>query len=330
MIEVTHSRGTYQVHFEQSVAEIHADATLIDENVFRLWGSQLALSCPVYVVPSGESSKSVTEFGHAHEFIAAIPVSRSGQIAVIGGGVAGDLGGFVAATYMRGIRYTQIPTTLLAMVDSSVGGKVAIDLDAGKNLVGSFYPPESVTISTAFLQTLPERQVRNGLAEAWKTAFIMDESLITRCEHPENFEELVRRCVQHKAEVVMEDEFETTGRRAILNFGHTIGHAIEAAMGYEQVLHGEAVAIGMALEASLGERLGLTQQGTADQIRQMLRSAGFELHNPCQGRAQHLIDLMKRDKKATSGGLSFSLLERIGACKLVRDVPESLVREVIE
>ncbi|HMS55530.1 MAG TPA: 3-dehydroquinate synthase [Fimbriimonadaceae bacterium] len=330
MIEVSHSRGTYQIRFDSVVSAIQSDAALVDEHVFKLWGSRLELTCPVYVVPAGETSKSINEFGRIQEFLAAVPVRRSGQIAVIGGGVTGDLGGFVASTYMRGIRYLQIPTTLLAMVDSSVGGKVAVDLDAGKNLVGSFYPPESVVIATEFLSTLPARQVKNGMAEAWKTAFIMDESLLPLCEKPGDYQDLVSRCVTHKRTVVMEDEFEVTGRRAILNFGHTIGHAIEAATGYESLLHGEAVAIGMSLEALLGERMGVTQEGTAEFVTEKLQLAGFELDNPCKGRTEHLIELMKRDKKATRAGLSFAFLERIGACKLVHDVPETLVREVME
>lgn len=333
MIEVCSRFGTYSVNLESvdrlasHIANVRA--VVIDENVQRLWSERLRLNAPSYVVPSGESSKSVSEFGKIQDFLAKLPLSRSDRLAVVGGGVVGDLGGFVAATYMRGVRYVQVPTTLLAMVDSSVGGKVAIDLDAGKNLVGSFYPPSEVLISLDFLQTLPPRQIKNGMAEVFKYAFILDSGLIDKLVTSEpDYPSLIPACVKLKAKVVQEDEYETNGLRAILNFGHTVGHAIESALEYRDILHGEAVAIGMAFEARLGERLGLTESGTADEVASLLEGAGFSLEIP-EIDPDTLLRTMRRDKKASRNGLAFALLERIGACKLVDDIPESLVREVL-
>jgi 3-dehydroquinate synthase len=260
--------------------------------------------------------------------LAQLPLNRNQSLAAVGGGVVGDLGGFVAATYMRGVRYLQVPTTLLAMVDSSVGGKVAIDLDSGKNLVGAFYPPTEVLVAPEFISTLPERQVRNGMAEVWKYAFVLDMSLAQDVASGWN-REVIERCIELKRSVVEEDEFDTTGRRAVLNFGHTVGHAIETALAYRDILHGEAIAIGMRLEAMIGERLGITAPGTAEAIAQALGGAGFDLENPCRDATDVLLNLMVRDKKAESRKLAFSLLTELGACKLVNDVPESVVEEVL-
>jgi 3-dehydroquinate synthase len=251
-----------------------------------------------------------------------------------GGGVVGDLAGFLAATYLRGVPFIQVPTTLLAQVDSSVGGKVGIDLPEGKNLVGAFYPPTSVQIPLECLHTLPERELRNGSAEVLKYGLIQDAALWHELEEPlgvgtPRLETVVRRCIELKAEVVAEDELETTGRRAILNFGHTIGHALEHRYEYGTLLHGEAISVGMVAEARLGELLGMTPAGTAVAIAKRFEAWGLPTTDPALQEPDSLIDAMRGDKKAQDGRLAFSLLEGIGACKLVEQVDEQVVRRAL-
>lgn len=278
---------------------------------------------PTLVLSPGEATKSLGTFGEALGWLATSGASRRTTVVALGGGVVGDLAGFVAAAYMRGVPCLQIPTTLLAMVDSSVGGKVAVDLPEGKNLAGAFWPPSEVRLPLDALDTLPPRQRTNGMAEVLKYGFILDAPLL---DAPLD----VLRCVALKAQVVEEDEHETTGRRAILNFGHTVGHAIERLTGYGPVLHGEAIAVGMAVEAVLGERLGVTAPGTADVVRETLERHGLSTRHPIVREAGGMLAAMRGDKKAVGGRLAFSLLTRIGECKLVADVPEDDVRRVLE
>jgi 3-dehydroquinate synthase len=248
----------------------------------------------------------------------------------LGGGVVGDLAGFVAATYMRGVPLVQIPTSLLAQVDSSVGGKVGIDLPEGKNMVGAFYPPERVSICTETLDTLSQREFDNGMAEVWKAGFILDRSLVDRLVAKSlTRDEMVQRCIEIKRQVVEADEFETNGERAKLNFGHTVGHAVEKLTGYGPVLHGEAISIGMVIEARLGEAIGLSEPGTHDAVEECLGSQGLPTTSLVLRNIDMLIETMRRDKKASGGRLAFSLLTHIGGCKLVEDVPESDVRKVL-
>jgi 3-dehydroquinate synthase len=214
------------------------------------------------------------------------------------------------------------------MVDSSVGGKVAIDLPEGKNLAGAFWPPCEVRIPFDALDSLPERQRINGIAEVLKYGFIMDSPLL---EDPLNdLRTTVLRCVTLKAQIVEEDEHETNGRRAILNFGHTVGHAIERLTGYGPILHGEAIAVGMTVESVLGERLGITPSGTADMVRHTLRQYGLPTEHPVVRDIEPMLAAMRGDKKAVGGRLAFSLLTCVGDCKLVADVPEDDVRHVLE
>jgi 3-dehydroquinate synthase len=270
----------------------------------------------------------------AHSWLAQNRASRKSNLLAFGGGVIGDLAGFVAATYMRGIDLIQIPTSLLAMVDSSVGGKVAIDIPEGKNLVGAFYPPKSVAIPLEALATLPERHLLNGMAEVWKYAFIGNLELLSLLEvaggQKPPIREVVERCVRQKAEVVREDEFDLTGHRAALNFGHTVGHALETYLEYEDLLHGEAIAIGMVVESKLAERLGVSEPDLASTIEQKLQKAGFKTSHPALKDGESLINLMGLDKKATSGGLAFSLVPRIGECKLTENVPIDAVRSTLQ
>ena len=315
--------GSYQVLIG-SLADIpEMDVALVDANVHRLWADRLNLPKRVRVIPSGEQSKSFSVLEATTEWLGSSGVTREDRLLVLGGGVTGDLGGLVAGLYMRGIPYVQVPTTLLAMVDSSVGGKVAIDLGSGKNLAGMFYPPTAVYIATDFLSTLPVRQIRNGMAEVLKYGFIIDTELLTTLDlNSDNRDHasLIRRCVELKANVVEQDEMDVTGLRAILNFGHTIGHAVELLTGYSEVLHGEAISIGMVVEARLGELLGITSPQTSKTISERLLKEGLPVTHPCLAEADQIVNALQADKKTGRHGLAFSLLTRIGECKLVKSI----------
>ncbi|MBX7132981.1 MAG: 3-dehydroquinate synthase [Fimbriimonadaceae bacterium] len=308
---------------------VPADAIVFtDENVARHWP---VAAQQTVVLPPGEHTKSVEFFEFCHRKLAELRATRKTPLVAFGGGVIGDLVGFVAATYMRGVPYIQVPTTLLAQVDSSVGGKVAIDLPEGKNLVGAFYTPREVLVSTEYLSTLDPREYDNGMAEVWKYGAIMDAEFFEMLEPGAMAQDaLVRRCVKLKAKVVEADEFETTGLRAILNFGHTIGHAIEKVENYAGHKHGEAIAMGMVAEAKLGEALGMTPPGTSQKIEQALSGQRLPTRIPRNHSADALLQAMAIDKKAGPDGLAFSLLTRLGACKLVQNVDEASVREVLE
>lgn len=336
MIEVRHHRGSYLVQprsREALLQDLPSNSYILtDANVdatLRPEGKKLVLE-------PGERTKGFEAYARCLSWLASERASRKATVVALGGGVIGDLGGFVAATYMRGVRFLQIPTTLLAQVDSSVGGKVGIDLPEGKNLAGAFLPPSEVRLSVDVLESLPPRQFANGMAEVWKYGLIMDADFFAKLDadplrpgHP-SLAEAVLRCVRLKADVVEKDEFETTGLRAILNFGHTIGHALETVTGYEALLHGEAISVGMVLEARLGELLGLTPVGTVEAVRQAMLRSDLPIAHPATQDVDAMVEAMRRDKKATEGSLAFSLLTRIGECKLVEGVEESAVRAVLE
>jgi 3-dehydroquinate synthase len=330
---VEHSRGQYEIQFiplAELARSLPDDAAIItDQNVFGLNRDWLS-GRQVLVLPAGEETKNLQAFGQCLEWLAQNRFSRSSAIVALGGGVIGDLAGFVAASYMRGVPYIQVPTTLLSQVDSSVGGKVGIDLPQGKNLAGAFHPPQRVVICIESLKTLDQRQFVNGMAEVWKYGFIADPELVEELAvmsldpaHPQ-MEAVVRRCIRHKRDIVQADEYETNGLRATLNFGHTVGHAIEQYTGYRQYLHGEAISIGMAAEALLGERLGITALGTYQVVRDNLERQGLPVQSEVLQSAD-LIEVMKRDKKASRGELAFSLLTKVGECKLVSAIPEAEV-----
>ncbi len=281
-------------------------------------------------VPSGEPSKSMSTYVDVVQQILSLGIDRNTIIVALGGGVVGDLAGFVAATILRGVTFLQVPTTLLAMVDSSIGGKVGVDTPQGKNLVGAFKPADQVLICPEFLDQLPARQLTNGMAEVWKYGFIGNAPELEKLRGGQSpLTEIIFDCLDHKARVVEEDEFETSGLRATLNYGHTVGHAIEKVLGYEMFLHGEAISIGMVVEARLGELIGLTEPGTAAQVAEDLASAGLPISWDGLRDTEPLIAAMRSDKKATGGNLAFSLLTRLGDCKLVRDVDQESVRAAL-
>lgn len=294
---------------------------------------------PVLItVPAGETAKSLKTVQACYDQLASHRLERKSFIVALGGGVVGDLAGFVAATYLRGIPFVQVPTTLLAQVDSSVGGKVGVNLKAGKNLVGAFHQPKLVLCDLDTLRTLPKREFRAGLAEVIKYGIIYDDALFGKLERrlskllkldAKLLGEVVARCCEIKAEVVGQDETET-GLRAILNFGHTIGHAIENSFGYGEYLHGEAISIGQIAAAELScAVLGLCG-GCAERIRDLFHRAGLPTEirlTPAQ-RAK-LLAAMKLDKKVSGGEIKFVLAEEIGKVVWGQKVPESLVVELL-
>jgi 3-dehydroquinate synthase len=273
------------------------------------------------VVPAGETAKSLRTVQSCYDQLAAQRLERKSFIVAVGGGVVGDLAGFIAATYLRGVGFVQVPTTLLAQVDSSVGGKTGVNLKAGKNLVGAFYQPRLVLCDTDTLRTLPEREFRAGLAEIIKYGIIWDAKLFAQLERdlpkilrrePKTLAAVIARCCEIKARIVAQDETEG-GLRAILNFGHTIGHAIENISGYGRFLHGEAISIGQAAAARLSQKvLGLAETDVL-QIETLFARAGLPVQiklNAAQ--RKKLFNAMRLDKKVSGGEIKFVLAEKIG------------------
>jgi len=291
-----------------------------------------------FIVPDGEQSKSAKVAINLIEKIARYDVFKKIFVVAFGGGVIGDLAGFVAAVYKRGVPYIQVPTTFLAQIDSSIGGKVAVDLSVGKNLMGAFYQPRLVFSDVSVLKTLDKRQIQNGFAEAIKYGIIYDLSLFKFIE--ENYlkalegnkavlSNIVGRCSQIKTEVVLADEKETKGIRTILNFGHTIGHAIEAAGAFRQYEHGQAIAIGMRMATDISFQLGMVTEVTAGRINRILSQVGLPEKVTNQSLA-NILKLMKHDKKFISGKNRFVLVSRIGKVKVVEDLPMELIKSSIK
>ncbi|MFY2763051.1 3-dehydroquinate synthase [Arenimonas sp. MALMAid1274] len=290
------------------------------------------------VLPAGEQEKTLARFGEVLSALAALGASRDATLVALGGGVIGDLAGFAAACWMRGIRFVQLPTTLLAMVDSSVGGKTAVDLPQGKNLVGAFHQPSAVLADTATLDTLPDRELRAGLAEVVKYGAIADAAFFTWLE--ENAEALLARdadalaeaiavSCRHKAGIVARDETEQ-GERMLLNFGHTFGHAIETQQGYGGLLHGEAVAVGMVLAARLSADLGRAPWSDTARLAALLERFGLPVALPPGLSGDALLERMRLDKKALSGQLRLILWNGLGAAAVATDVPEADLRAVLD
>lgn len=309
---------------------------LTDTHVARAHGDRMATmfgGSAVLAIEPGEAAKSLTGLGRVLDFLAERKVDRSGALFAVGGGVVGDLGGFAAATWLRGIDFYQIPTTLLAMVDSSVGGKTGINITAGKNLVGAFHQPKGVFISTSLLATLPPREFAAGTAEVIKYGLLGERALFEQLEtktlRPDSPElaAVIRRCCARKARIVEADERETAreGGRALLNLGHTFGHAIENVAGYGAYLHGEAIGIGLCAAARLSQKLGYI---TPDDVTRVERAVAAHalptrLHVPLAYPALHAA--MTRDKKARAGGLRFVVLKRLGEAVTQADIEPALV-----
>lgn len=328
---VRHSRGQYEVLFGEGLPQLAEDWPLVtDENVARHYPTLLE-GRPVLVLPPGETTKNLAAVQQVISWAATLGVRRNQGLIALGGGVIGDLVGFVASIYLRGVPFVQIPTSLLAMVDSSVGGKVGVDTPEGKNLVGSFWPPAAVHIHVDFLRTLPQIELRNGMAEVAKMGAIADPDLLAGLQRDTITPEQIKRSVELKRQCVEADEFETNGIRATLNFGHTIGHAIEQVSQY-QVPHGQAVAMGMVAEAQLGEAEGVSPKGTTEWLRTRLQELNLPTEIPAEFAAQpdKLIAAMRRDKKVVGGNLAFALLTGRGTCKLCPGFSEEAVRALFK
>lgn len=295
---------------------------------------------PVLItVPSGETAKSLANVQRCYDQLAANRLERKSFIVALGGGVVGDLAGFVAATYLRGIPFVQVPTTLLAQVDSSVGGKTGVNLKAGKNLVGAFYQPRLVLCDLDTLKTLPPREFRAGLAEVIKYGIIYDAPLFKRLERdlpallrkqPSVLEPVIARCCGIKADVVGQDETES-GLRAILNFGHTIGHALEAISAYGKYLHGEAISIGQVAAAKLSCAMTNLPADHANRITDLFIRAGLPTSvNLTAAQRKGLFAAMRLDKKVSAGEVKFVLTKRIGQVVWGQRVSESLIDRVLD
>jgi 3-dehydroquinate synthase len=315
-----------------------------DEGVFRharrVQASMEAAGVPthMFLLPPGEQSKSLEMARHLYSWLAGRRAERGHAVLSVGGGVVGDLGGFVAATFLRGMPFAQVPTSLLAMMDASIGGKVAVDLPQGKNLVGAFYQPRFVLTDVQALASLPDRELSSGWAEALKHGLILDEPLV--CDFEERRDEIraldavvatdvIRRSVSIKADVVSRDEKETLGVRVLLNYGHTIGHAIEAATGYGSFLHGEAVSVGMMGAAYIGEAMGLMPGQDVARQRRLLESYGLPVSNPGMD-VDAVSQAMLSDKKTVGKSIRWVLLDGIGKAVVRDDVPPEVVTETLE
>jgi 3-dehydroquinate synthase len=320
-------------------------AVISDSNVARRFGkaaqkslARAGFDALLIVVPAGETAKSLKTVQACYDRLARHRLERKSFIVALGGGVVGDLAGFVAATYLRGIPFVQVPTTLLAQVDSSVGGKVGVNLKAGKNLVGAFHQPRLVLCDFDTLRTLPLREYRSGLAEIIKYGIIYDAALFKKLERdlpkllkrdPETLADVVARCCEIKAAVVGQDETDG-GLRAILNFGHTIGHAIEAISGYGKYLHGEAIAIGQVAAAELSARQAGLPVSDVQRIRNLFRGAGLPVAVKLDAlNRKQLFAAMKLDKKVSGGEIKFVLAKKIGKVDYGRNVPLSLIKGVL-
>jgi len=318
---------------------------ITDSNVHRHYGGRTAnalsgegFAVHTHVVPAGEASKTLERASEIYDWLTAHRAERGQGVVALGGGVVGDLAGFVAATYLRGMPFVQLPASLLAMVDASIGGKVGVNQREAKNLVGAFYQPLLVFADVATLRTLPGRELTSGWAEVIKHALIMDSDLLTLLEdrvdalralEPDATTQVIRRSMALKAQVVAEDERELTGRRSILNYGHTAGHALEAATGYGALLHGEAVAWGMLVAAEIGRRMGLTPPELVERQRALL--ARFGLLRPLpKTTVNAVLAAMSLDKKVSGKSVRWVLLAGVEKPVLRGDAPLPLVREIVE
>jgi 3-dehydroquinate synthase len=349
-LHVNLGERSYPIHFEANLdAKVEAQiddylgrgrkvVILTDRNVAKNQAERLCRwekRAPTFVVGPGESAKSLNTFGSVMDFLAAEKVDRGGALVAVGGGVIGDLGGFAAAAWLRGIDFFQVPTTLLAMVDSSVGGKTGINIAAGKNLVGAFHQPKAVFISTDVLATLPPREFAAGMAEVIKSGLLGDLELFTRLEKSPltvasmDLAWVIRRCCALKAKIVEGDERELAkeGGRALLNLGHTFGHAIENVAGYGTYLHGEAVAIGLCAAGKLSQKMGLIDAEDEARVCRLVAAHGLPMKLVAPLAISELTAAMGRDKKVRAGALRFVVLKKLGEAITHDQVPGELADE---
>ena len=323
----------------QGRAFLVADDVLFPHSVRRAQEALESGGIETHVLTAkfGESAKTLEMANRVYSWLAERRAERGDTIVAMGGGVVGDLAGFVAATWLRGVPFVQLPTSLAAMVDASIGGKVAVNLPAGKNLVGAFHQPRLVLQEISFLETLPAREMSAGWAEAIKHGLILDAELLDTFErHVDDMQSLsgdraidaIRRSVAIKAEVVSADEFERGDTRVLLNYGHTVGHAIEAVSGYGRYLHGEAVSVGMMAAAQIALSLGMIDEELVERQRAILVRYG--LPTKASGLSvDAVIEATRSDKKTRGGAVRWVLLEGPGKAVTRRDVPEDVVRDAV-
>jgi 3-dehydroquinate synthase len=353
---VHHSGGSYPVVAGWGIIEqlgerlkalgVKSPAYIVtDENVMRHYGraaqwslqrSGIAAHC--FIINPGEPSKSFELAQAIYQWLVGLKAERGQAIVAVGGGVVGDLAGFVAATFLRGVPFIQVPTSMAAMVDASIGGKVAVNLPQAKNLVGAFYQPQAVLADVQALSTLGKRELSEGWAEAIKHGLILDPNLVDVFEEhaealmnvePEISTEVIRRSMAIKAEIVSQDERETLGVRILLNYGHTIGHALESSTDYGRFMHGEGVAIGMMGAARMAQQMGMIPQEVVDRQRRLLER--FNLPVRADGvSVEDIRQAMSLDKKVQSGANRWVLLEDVGRAVVRRDVPPELVEETLQ
>lgn len=294
-------------------------AIISDDKVFELYGETVresleneGFSVEVFTFPNGEASKNIETYTGILEFLANTGLTRSDFLVALGGGVTGDMAGFAAATYLRGINFVQIPTTFLAAIDSSVGGKTGVNLGTGKNLVGAFWQPSLVICDTETFKTLDEKTYLDGMAEAIKYGMIKDEALFEKLGGKFLIDEVVETCVKLKRDIVNEDEFEN-GARKLLNFGHTIGHAVEKCSDYE-ITHGHGVAIGMSIITKTTESMGLCEKGLSETLDNLLENCGLPTKSPYS--SEELFSVALSDKKRSGDSITLVLPKREGECVL--------------
>lgn len=311
--------GEHDVKVEQVSNLRHGDLIVSDENVAKYHLQKLPRMHSV-ILPAGEEHKNLETVSRLWKSFLEHGLDRQSTVIALGGGVISDLTGFAVSTYMRGIDWIAVPTTLLAMVDAALGGKTGIDLPEGKNLIGSFYPPKLVLADPSLLLTLNDRELRSGMAEVVKHGVIADPEIFELCSHgmewlKGNLEEIVRRAMAVKIQIIEQDPYEK-GIRAALNLGHTVGHAVELVSGF-RLRHGEAIAIGMAIEAKYAARIGLAKKGLADKIQKTLMGLGLPVEIPKDLPHEELLRAMKVDKKKKAKSIRFALPVEIGKVELV-------------
>lgn len=325
-------------HFRQKKALVVSNETVAPLYLARLQASLAAAGVESFaaILPDGERYKTWETLNLIFDSLLGAHCERGTTLVALGGGVIGDMGGFAAACYQRGMPFIQVPTTLLSQVDSSVGGKTAINHPLGKNMIGAFYQPRLVLADIDTLATLPDRELRAGLAEVIKYGLIRDAAFLAWLEQhiegllardPALLAEAVQRSCANKAEVVAADERES-GERALLNLGHTFGHAIEAGLGYGEWLHGEAVAAGTMMAAELSRLLGWLTDADVERTESLFQRAGLPVRGPQLGEARY-IELMRHDKKVAEGRLRLVLLRRLGEAVLTADADEAAIAEAI-
>ena len=353
--EVHHSGGSYPVvagwgildNLGERLAALGIKGPtyiITDSNVMNPYARRVqralqkeGIAAHCFIIPAGESSKSFQLAQAIYDWLVGLRAERSQAIIAVGGGVVGDLGGFVAATFLRGVPFVQVPTSMAAMVDASIGGKVAVNLPQAKNMVGAFYQPKGVFADVQALSTLGKRELSEGWAEAIKHGFIMDSGLVDVFEEhaeslmavePEISAAVIRRSMAIKARVVSQDERETLGLRILLNYGHTIGHALEASTGYGRFLHGEGVSVGMMGAASMAREMGMIDGAVVDRQRRLLER--FNLPIQATGvSVDQVLQAMSLDKKTAGGANRWVMLEDVGKAVVRSDVPRELVEATV-